>query len=762
MQGQTINGYTLQYRLGEGGMAEVWYAENEIGKPAAVKILNENLSRKSQIVERFHNEALVMVKLDHPNIRQVYGYGYLGDRHCIIMEYLDGKDLGALLQEGRQFSDEELRRWWNQTVDALNYTHAMGIVHRDIKPSNLFLDKKDNIKLLDFGIAKVKESMSMTRTGMTMGTLMYMSPEQVKDPKRVGAKSDIYSLAVSFVHLLTGKPIYDSDTSSEYDIQVNIVTQPVDLSAVPASWRGFLEPYLEKDPDKRPALRPFEEVQSSNDHLFETVSVGLGNAATGDKTQVSNNVDALVDKPYTAAPTAEMPVSNETSLNGEQPDDEKKEKPKSKLGLWLGIGAAVLALLIGLGYLLYINNDAEHLYNRSLKCYYENGDIDKAITLMTKAAEKDHVDAQCTLAHWYLDSGTSSGTDEAKKWFLRAAEKGNLLAQVDLATLYEYHYNQYDEALNWYRSAAATGDSFSQYKVGYLYETQYKDYESALEWYRTAADNNSIDAETAYTELRKKVYGINVPVNGVTFLMKYVEGGTFQMGSNDIERGDDENPVHSVTVSSFFIGETVVTQALWKAVMGSEPYYEEGWTNEFGYGDNYPAYRLNFNDWQDFIRKLNQLTGMDFRMPTEAEWEFAAKGGNKSNGYKYAGSDNMDNVGWYWKNSGVEYINDADNDWDWLSVDYYECKTHPVKMKEPNELGLYDMSGNVWEWCKDWYGSYNSSAQIDPQGPSSGYSHVLRGGSWMAPAKGCRSTDRNDRTPSCRYEYDGLRLVLPQ
>ena len=159
MQGQVINGFVLKKLLGEGGMAEVWYAENEIGKAAAVKILNESLSHNEQIVERFHNEALVMVKLEHPNIRQVYGYGYIDNRHCIVMEYLEGEDLDALLKSGRKFTDEELQRWWNQTVDALNYTHAMGIVHRDIKPSNLFLDKNGNIKLLDFGIAKVKESM---------------------------------------------------------------------------------------------------------------------------------------------------------------------------------------------------------------------------------------------------------------------------------------------------------------------------------------------------------------------------------------------------------------------------------------------------------------------------------------------------------------------------------------------------------------------------------------------------------------------------
>ncbi len=148
--------------LGEGGMAEVWYAENEIGKPAAVKILFEKLTRNEQIVERFHNEAVMMVKLKHPNIRQVYGYGYLNNRHCIIMEYLEGNDLSDMMKSGRRFTDAELRKWWNQIVSALNYTHAQGIVHRDIKPSNIFLDEDDNIKLLDFGIAKMMENTSLT------------------------------------------------------------------------------------------------------------------------------------------------------------------------------------------------------------------------------------------------------------------------------------------------------------------------------------------------------------------------------------------------------------------------------------------------------------------------------------------------------------------------------------------------------------------------------------------------------------------------
>lgn len=328
MQGAIINGYQLKQLLGRGGMAEVWYAENSIGKPAAVKILNENLSHNQQIVERFHNEALVMVKLDHPNIRQVYDYGYLDNRHCIIMEYLEGNDLEALMQQGRRFTDEELRTWWNQIADALNYTHGMGVVHRDIKPSNLFLDNKGNIKLLDFGIAKLKESMSMTRTGAMMGTLMYMSPEQVMDSKNIDYRTDIYSLAVTFVHLLSGKAPYDSDTTGDYAVRKGIVEQEFDLSAVPAQWRGFLRPYLSKDPEQRPPLRPFEVVRDAvrpQPVVDQRTRVSSG---TNGQREVATVV-AGNNQPVTSTPEA-------------------APEHKSKAGLWigLGVGSAVLLLLL--------------------------------------------------------------------------------------------------------------------------------------------------------------------------------------------------------------------------------------------------------------------------------------------------------------------------------------------------------------------------------------------------------------------------------
>ena len=223
--------------------------------------------------------------------------------------------------------------------------------------------------------------------------------------------------------------------------------------------------------------------------------------------------------------------------------------------------------------------------------------------------------------------------------------------------------------------------------------------------------------------------------NGVSFEMVEVRGGTFRMGATS-EQGsdawDDEKPVHSVTLSGYYIGKTEVTQALWKAVMGSNPSYWKG--------DNLPVECVNWNDCQEFIRKLNAITGQNFRLPTEAEWEFACRGGNNSRGYKYSGSNYIDNVAWYDGNSGK--------------------KTHPVATKLPNELGIYDMTGNVWEWCSDWKGKYSSGAQIDPKGPYDGSSRVDRGGSWFGNARSYRSSGRFCDSPGYRNNGQGLRLSL--
>jgi len=224
-----------------------------------------------------------------------------------------------------------------------------------------------------------------------------------------------------------------------------------------------------------------------------------------------------------------------------------------------------------------------------------------------------------------------------------------------------------------------------------------------------------------------------ITVNGVSFNMVRVDGGTFTMGATSEQGNDafpDEKPAHQVTLSTYSIGETEVTQALWQAVMGSNPSYFKG--------DNLPVEKVSWDDCQTFISKLNTATGKRFRLPTEAEWEYAARGGSKSRGYKYSGSNKIKDVAWYGSN-----------------------RTHNVKTKQPNELGLYDMSGNVWEWCQDWYGSYSSGSKTNPTGPSSGSYRVNRGGGWIDLDAGyCRSSRRDYLTPSDRGNDLGLRLAF--
>ena len=211
-----------------------------------------------------------------------------------------------------------------------------------------------------------------------------------------------------------------------------------------------------------------------------------------------------------------------------------------------------------------------------------------------------------------------------------------------------------------------------------------------------------------------------------------VEGGTFMMGSNDSEAFENEKPVHQVKLSSYYIGETEVTQELWQAVMGSNP-------SKFKKAKR-PVEQVNWEDCQEFIRKLSQMTGRKFRLPTEAEWEFAARGGVMSRSYKYSGGNNVDDVAWYAGNSGY--------------------KAHPVKTKQANELGLYDMSGNVDEWCNDWYGRYSNGSLTNPTGLEGGTGRVGRGGSWIRSARSCRVSHRNYNDPTYRDSNLGLRLVL--
>ena len=227
-------------------------------------------------------------------------------------------------------------------------------------------------------------------------------------------------------------------------------------------------------------------------------------------------------------------------------------------------------------------------------------------------------------------------------------------------------------------------------------------------------------------------------VDSLTFRMMPVEGGSFTMGCTH-PKGEkhtyaDELPIHKVTVNSFYMGRYEVTQALWKAVMGNNP-------SKWATNDSLPVEQVSWNDVQIFIARLSQMTGYRFRLPSEAEWEFAARGGNRGHNTPYPGTrSQLWEVGWFGMNSGGH--------------------SHPVGQLKPNELGLYDMAGNVMEWCSDWMTAYSAQPQSSPQGPKSGENRILRGGCFNSPTWGCSVFERSWYLPDYGYSFYGFRLVL--
>ena len=274
------------------------------------------------------------------------------------------------------------------------------------------------------------------------------------------------------------------------------------------------------------------------------------------------------------------------------------------------------------------------------------------------------------------------------------------------------------------------------------FEAQLQDLSENATYYVRAYAVNSVGVsygeEISFGTLLKE--RLEFTVNGVTFDMILVQNGTFSMGAQNVDPSAPnydadawprEAPVHQVTLSDYYIGETEVTQELWSAVMGSNPSHFVS--------SQKPVEQVTMYDCMMFIDNLNYLTGMNFRLPTEAEWEYAAKGGNMSQGYKYSGSDKLDDVAWY--SAG-------------------DRKTHDVKTKAPNELKIFDMSGNVLEWCYDFFGDYSSNSQTNPTGPYSGTDYIVRGGCCLSDAVYCRMTVRNFFNPGGASYGLGMRLAL--
>lgn len=275
--------------------------------------------------------------------------------------------------------------------------------------------------------------------------------------------------------------------------------------------------------------------------------------------------------------------------------------------------------------------------------------------------------------------------------------------------------------------------------------------------FRLAVDN--IKCENSFVDtnkIRSIEKNILIDIKGIEIKMIFVRGGNFYMGATDEQRyyaEEDEYPCRLVNLDSYYIGETTITQDLWESVMGYNPS-----KNKY---EKYPVENVSWIECEKFIRKIRSLTGKNFEFPTEAQWEYAARGGCKSKGYRYAGSNNIEEVAWFWRNSGKKYISLSNDKNDKKILNDNKCTIHIVCSKKPNELGIFDMSGNVWEWCLDSWCKYNPITNKNPIGQSLSFNHAKRGGSFCSTNRSCRVSSRDYDSNFVNKNNTGLRLVLP-
>jgi serine/threonine protein kinase len=354
MINSTIGKYKITKLIGEGGMASVYQAEHEmLGTKVAIKVLNPILSANAHIKERFRNEAKLMASLNHPNITKVIDFDEQPQQLSIIMEFLEGEDLNQKIKRNGPLSEKEITDVFSQTLSAFQYAHEKGIVHRDIKPSNIFILPNGYVKILDFGIAKLfGQGNEMTQTGTQMGTPIYMSPEQVKGDKSIDHRSDIYSMGVTLFFAINGKPPYNSDTDSQFDIFNKIVYEPLPDLLKTSSLSIVISKACNKDRSQR-----FQYCQEWIDAL-----INIESTQKNTTDNITVQIARVIESPYQKSLFPDFsPKENLSKTFYQAPyEQETKIKPKFPKNIskthWLIYCLIVVSLTSGICLYQILNN----------------------------------------------------------------------------------------------------------------------------------------------------------------------------------------------------------------------------------------------------------------------------------------------------------------------------------------------------------------------------------------------------------------------
>lgn len=692
----------------------------------------ENSNSFLEQKEKFKKEARRIRQLKNEHIVSVHDLFEENGTAYYVMDYVDGENLAERMKRtGKPMSEQEVRAILPQILDALKSVHDEGMWHLDLKPANIMLDKAGNVKLIDFGASKqlnVQKGGATTSTAITY-TNGYAPREQMEQNyDKFGPWTDIYALGATLYNLLTNKrPPLPSDIDDDETDDKHVVFPFVD--SISNEIRQLII-QMTKTNRLRRTQNVDEVIRLLGERVPYTDSIHANSENVSNEAEINTEETILDNRPSLKTDEIVRLTKKE-----EEPTVDKtveKDAPASngnaenKSWKWL----IVLALLV-VGCLIFLLT--------------RNIETNTANTVVAEDLVNDTI----------AISGPKYKVVSKDGWL---SIKSIILTREETRIDFEY-VNRYEQG-GWCSIDENTyiSDGVNQYKMKNainidiapkqtIFSQQWQILNFTLVFPPLRKDVKAIDfiegtdgstwnlkdicIDAKYYEHRDKII--------TSMLNKSFDqdaiSGTFTMGNAGWV---DTDPPSKVTLSDFLISRYEVTQEQWECVMGRNPSFDKG--------NNKPVTNVSWNDCQTYIQELVRITGIPFQLPTEAQWEFAARGGKKSKGYKYAGSNNLDDVAWYSGNSSNTI--------------------HEVGQKKPNELGLYDMSGNVWEWCLDYHGKYNAKSKKDPSGPESGKDRIARGGAYCENATVGNEGFSNfwvfsrgafDPTPGSNI---GLRLVI--
>ncbi len=649
--------YEIVESLGKGEVCTVYRAiHRDLNKEVALEILPHHLAQSREYVDRFHREAHAASVLNHPNITKIFDEGVENGVHFIAVEYLDGTDLHTLIMWKGRLDSEESVNIITPAVEALAYAHERGILHRDIRSSNIMVTDMGRSVLTDFWIDHAFRGAKLAQAARVIGTLEYMSPEQAEG-KELGRSSNIYCLGIVLYEALTGKvPFTGGNPFTTVGKIIN--SPPVPPRQISPSIPIWMEEIILKCLAKKPENR-FSSAAELAGVLLRSMHP---TAAT--MLQPSSDAIPIVhpkekehekkEKPKRKGPITIVPKSSSESIQILQPGKEQIEEPseiRKEKRNWriptkaffkvvvplMAVGVAIALILNHPSFLhLKMGNSVPSPVNKT------RSEI-PVVTRITKTQQ-----TQPSNSTPDKNRALISAPGSAKQGTINPSGVPNKIISTS-------------------QEANASKETA----------------ERTPNLPKTIADKKG---QPVVQPLAPDKVERQSQLNSIQWT--FVEGGTFQMGSNDYPY---TKPVHSVKVSGFHMSTTEITfdqyDKFCDATHTKKP-------NDNGWGrGKMPVVNVSWNDALAYCRWMSDQTGKTIRLPSEAEYEFAARGGNKSEGSQYSGTDNIGWTAWYIGNSGGI--------------------PHEVGTKAPNALGLYDMSGNVWEWCEDWYHQSYDKAPAD-------------------------------------------------